>query len=693
MRNQIGRSIVAFLLFLVSLFIGTQAILPSEAGTVKVSRPFEYTGYSSPDYKNYLKSSYYVSMFDGTKLAVDVYLPSDGPTKGPFPVLLNYHPYRRSMIDPTTGEITGIHPGMVKFTKFFTSCGYSIVIAEMRGSGASFGSRLDFSPQLAKDGKQLIDWIEMQPWCNGNVGMYGGSYHGWSQYAVAAQKPRALKAIMPEIISFDLYSALYSGGISAIGGIIFSGEMMYQLDRAAYNPETGLLPASPVVDEDDDGEFADEIPQYPKGKLFFIDNPPTYRDGNKRQDIYYNAIREHLNNFNLRQWVKAAPYRNSRIADISYTWADLGPSDWPVRLRESGIPIYNVGGWFDIFTLGTTQWYATLKATNPSKMLIHPSFHTMPDIIPEFAGPYWSHFGEDVEKVAPGILKEKLRFFDHYLKGIKNQINIDPPVLIYVMNGKGWRFENEWPLARQVMTRYYFEGGNTLSKVKTTDGSEKYEVDFLNDSRYGGNKTTRWVGLGFGPLEQPMKRTDKDLKCLTYTSGPLLQDTEVTGHPIIRLWISSTADNGDFFVYLEDVDDKGEAYYVTEGKLRAGFARLVSQEDMLAPNARIKVLPKLPYHGFKNTDYVEKIFAGGKIVELVFDLYPTSWIFKKGHQIRISIAGADWPAFDLHPKLSPRNDPNDQMNIIPTITVYRDVRHPSYIELPIIPAKPKGTIR
>ena len=171
------------------------------------------------------------------------------------------------------------------------------------------------------------------------------------------------------------------------------------------------------------------------------------------------------------------------------------------------------------------------------------------------------------------------------------------------------------------------------------------------------------------------------------TSRPLEQDTEVTGHPIVHFWVSSTADYGDFFVYLEDVDEKGEAYYITEGKLRAGFAGLVPQEDMLPSEARIDVLPDLPYHGFKDSDYVKGIFAGGNIVELTFDLFPTSWVFKKGHRIRVPIACADWPTFDLHPRLSLRNDPNDPVDIVPTVIVYRDAKHPSRIELPVIVAK------
>ena len=106
---------------------------------------------------------------------------------------------------------------------------------------------------------------------------------------------------------------------------------------------------------------------------------------------------------------------------------------------------------------------------------------------------------------------------------------------------------------------------------------------------------------------------------------------------------------------------------------------------MIPDNPGIDVLPDLPWHGFARADYEDKIFADGQVVEIVRDLYPTSWIFKKGHRIRVSIACADWPTFKLHPELSPSNTPDAPDNIVPTITVHRKKDYISYIELPIIP--------
>ena len=678
------------LLILVILVIGSPLAFSVSIGYAeKISRPLEYAGYSFPEFTSYQKLSEYVEMPDGAKLAVDIYLPSEGSKNGPFPAVIFYTPYIRATIDPLSGKIMMfMSPYHENLMRTFTSYGYAVVMADMRGSGASDGFRVEMSPQLGDDGKNLIDWIESQVWCDRNVGMYGGSYMGWSQFAVASERPKALKCIMPEVMAFDMYEEFhYPGGI--LNRLLVStwGPRQILFDRSLYNPATNSFPAAPVVDEDGDDILADEIPLDLNGNFFFIDDdPPTYPDGIARtENIYYNAIGEHLNNIYPHQFVPGSPYRDSILPVLGYSFSELHPNDWPVKISDSGIPIYNIGGWFDIFTRATTRWYATMKQTNPSKMLMHPSFHSLPGYSPpSMMGPYWSFFGEDAEKAAAGFNQEKIRFFDRYLKGIENGMENEPPIFIFVMNGEGWRFENEWPPARKLTENYYFDKGKSLSTKRNKVGVDDFVVDLTHSSRYGTNNMTRWRAT----VNQVMKRTDKDLKCLTYTTKPLGDDMEVTGHPIVHMWVSSTAPNGDFFIYLEDIDESGEAYYVTEGLLRAGFARLVPEKELLPPDSPIDVKPDLPFHGFKSSDYMEDIFVQKNITKLVIDLMPTSWVFKKGHQVRVSIAGADWPTFDLNPILSPSNNPSDPNNLVPRITIHRDSLHPSRIELPVIPQKP-----
>jgi putative CocE/NonD family hydrolase len=363
------------------------------------------------------------------------------------------------------------------------------------------------------------------------------------------------------------------------------------------------------------------------------------------------------------------------------------------------VAVYDIGGWFDGFCRETFKLYATMKDTNPSKIIVDPSYH-----IPLPQG-FADYLGVDLEDLSDTANTEMFRWYDRWLKGVDNGIDTEPPVRIYVMNGEGWRYENEWPLARQQIHNLFFEADGALAGERLTEGADAYTTDYGHSSGWGEmdvsflgmlgrpcvtdtfvrNRTTALCG--YAPDDVPV-RTALDAKCLTYTSQPLGSDVEVTGHPIVRLWVSSTAAEGDLFFYLEDVDESGEAVLVSENPLRIGFAGLVDDDEQINPNPGVDVLPDLPWHGFEDTDYVNGILADGNIVEIVNDLHPTSWVFKQGHRIRVSIACSDWPTFRLNPHLyagegDPTNLPGDYT--APTITVYRSSLQPSRIELPVIP--------
>ncbi len=631
------------------------------------------------EYKTYTRSAEYVAMPDGTKLAVDIYLPADGPQRKAFPVVFQYTPYQRSTIDPKTGKISEAGAA-----RFFTSHGYAVVCADMRGTGASTGWVMDFMPEICDDGKQLVDWMAEQPWCDGNVGMSGGSYLGWSQTATASRKPKALKCIMPAVIPLEGYTGeVYPGGIFLQGFLKLWSGFMYHSHRNHYDAESGFRPTTPVVDEDGDGELTDEIPVDTNGNASFLDekSPPTYRDGQSRRHVYFEATRGHEKNYDYAKWAATKPFIDSE-SPLGHTLYDLGPNGHVPGVIESGIPIYNVGGWFDGFARGSFELYCTLKKTNPSKLIMGPTYHSGSTTA------YRDHLGLERGAVGKHLRLEHLRCFDRYLKGIKNDIDTEPAIRIFIMNGEGWRFENEWPLARRVPTPYYFDRDRSLSPARTKDGTDQRKADYSHDSSYGKRNGNRWLGIGGQTPDALPVRTEKDRQCLIYTSAPLENDTEVTGHPIVRFWVSSTANYGDFFVYLEDVGPSGEAVLVTEGQLRAGFAALVDNDEIIASGAHdIDVKPDLPWHGYEEHQYVDGVLAKGRIIELAIDYHPTAWVFRKGHRVRVSIACADYPTFRLHPRLCPNNEPDDPKNIVPTVTIHRGASHPSHIELPVIPAR------
>jgi hypothetical protein len=147
---------------------------------------------------------------------------------------------------------------------------------------------------------------------------------------------------------------------------------------------------------------------------------------------------------------------------------------------------------------------------------------------------------------------------------------------------------------------------------------------------------------------------------LTYTTAPLENAIEVTGHPVIHLWITSSEDDGDFFAYLEEVDINGVSRYISEGMLRASHRKLHP-----APFNNLG----LPYHRSFQED-IEKLPS--EPVELVFDLIPISKVFVAGNRIRITITCAD-----KDNAYSPTVIP------APTVRLYRNASVPSHVKLPI----------
>jgi len=669
----------------------------------KKSYYLEYSGYSAPQYKGFSKTSRFVTMSDGIDLAVDVILPAHGPERDSFPVVFIYNPYHRAFIHPDQPLWQKVYlrirygikgpvfdQSIYDENKLLLSHGYAVVVADMRGTGASFGSQMPFMPRVGKDGKELVDWIAAQKWCDGNVGMYGLSYRGWGQLATAQHKPEALKCIMPEVIALTGYTEGFRpGGIQARRWIETYSDYLNAFNKNIYSndykfplvPEIDwkFLPCAPVIDEDGDGELVDEIPIMDKGdpSTFIDDGAPMYADGVKRQkNYYYRATMSHKPNILFQELADNIPYINTSAPAPYNTFTTIkgNPGYFAKDIMESGIAVYNLGGWFDGFVKGTVRLYATMESKNPSKLLMAPKFH-LPGVTDSYTD-YFDYKGDFKKQLA----MERVRFFDRYLKGIDNGIDREPPVFIYVMN-KGWRSENEWPLKRQKMTPFFFDKENCLSMKKPLKGMDTREVDFTHSSSYGKTDISRWLMMF--SVDGLMIRTEKDKKCLVYETAPLESDTEVTGHPIVDFLVSSNRPDGDFFVYITDVDEEGRSLYVTEGHMRAGWHRL--HDDDAQAGGVVNVLPDLPWHGYMKGGYDTNVLAGGNKVELRFDLMPTSWLFKKGHRIRVAIAGADFPDFELNPVLSPENDPAKAAAT--EFTVYRGAECLSRIELPVIPSK------
>jgi putative CocE/NonD family hydrolase len=580
----------------------TAASLPTKTLKPRLSQPGKYEGYSQPLYGEWSSTSQYITMRDGTKLAALILRPAQHgkPVSTPLPVLWTHNRYHRE--------------GILDWPWLRTLLRYGYVIAsvDVRGSGASFGTyRGPFSPEETRDAYDITEWLAAQPWSNGNIGMWGRSYLGITQYMAASTAPPHLKAIFPEMAEFDGYSFVYPGGVFHDDFIRQWGKLTQGLDT------TGL-----AVEED------------------------------ANQAMLQAALKEHATNLDVFELVSPLPYRDSvsAVTDV-HLYTVNNPANYLKEIRSSGVAVYHWVGWYDMYPRDALLWYSNL--TNPQKIVIGP----------------WAHSGMGSLDLA----MEELRWYDYWLKGIDNGVMSEAPIYYYTLgNGKksGWHSAWQWPLPDEKLTNYYFDGARSGSVGSINDGSlslvlpattigvDEYQVDYSTTT----GKATRWTeGYGGPPAAYPSMAFN-DEKGLTYTSGPLPVEVEVTGHPVVHLWITSSANDGDFFVYLEDVNEAGSSKYITEGTLRA------SHRDISpAPYQNLG----LPYH----RSYAEDITdLPDQPVELVFDLLPTSYVFDAGHRIRIAITCADRDNA-LTPQLEPP----------PTVHLYREADHASYVVLPIIP--------
>jgi hypothetical protein len=138
-----------------------------------------------------LEKNHPVPMRDGTVLYADVFRPN---TKNRYPAILARLPYVKD-----SGFLFSNYMNPVRMVR----AGYAVVAQDCRGTGVSEGEYRQFIND-AEDGFDTVEWVAAQPWCDGNVGMYGLSYLGATQMLAAIMHPPHLKAICPAQVSHTL---------------------------------------------------------------------------------------------------------------------------------------------------------------------------------------------------------------------------------------------------------------------------------------------------------------------------------------------------------------------------------------------------------------------------------------------------------------------------------------------------------
>jgi hypothetical protein len=298
---------------------------------------------------------------------------------------------------------------------------------------------------------------------------------------------------------------------------------------------------------------------------------------------------------------------------------------------------------------------------------------------------------EFTKEAAINLQGFRLRWYDRWLRGVKNGVDEDPPVLLYIMgtgndrrssagrlqHGGYWRWESQWPLRRVQPETYYLSADGTLAheSPRLAQSHSTYTFDPKHPvPTIGGNISSNQGLITNGGYDQRAREdthaADNRLPLserrdvLVFRTAPLGADTEVTGTVEVKLWVSSTAPDTDFTAKLIDEIPANPEYPL-------GFDLNLGDSIL---RARYR----------EGLDHQAAPLRPGEIVPITITLYPTANVFKKGHRIRVDVSSSNYPRFDVNPNTG---DPlGDYRRMVPADnTVYHEAGHSSEVVLPVIP--------
>jgi putative CocE/NonD family hydrolase len=596
----------ALLVLLVCLPAQTPAFVAEHARAFAVETP-----YAGPTHRSFRRTSQYVPARDGTRLAIDVILPDPLQPGERVPAVLSVTPYWRSK--------DGDDPGPQ--ARFYATHGMAMVVADERGTGASLGVwRHPWTPESVADIGDLVAWIAAQPWSSGGVGAIGDSYVGTTAQLAAATGRIEVRAVIPRFMETDVYA-----DVAHPGGLYL---------RWLIETWTGLVRGLSL------GLFPGDAAPGPRIR-------PV--DGPEGPDLLARAIEEHRRAppFDMN----GAVFRDDRAPAVGVSWDDFSVHRQREAIERSGAAIYGWGSWLDGNTAeAVLRRFMTFQ--NPQRAVIGAWSHGGGLHVSPFARADSEVLGREAQAL------EHLLFFQRHLQAGPAPQPERRELVYFTLGSERWQRTDRWPPPGFHDERFHLAADQRLlpQPPSVQAGADRYRVDF---SAATGPRSRWHTELDGGPVSYG-DRADADRKLLTYTSGPLTEDVEITGHPRVRLWIRSTATDGAFHVYLESIDAAGRVYHLTEG-LRRGRDRKTGP----APYAAFG-----PYHSHTRADAAP--LPVGQPVELDFSLYPISACIPGSHRLRVAIAGADAGLFERVP---PQGDVS--------ITVERNHAHPSGIDLPV----------
>jgi predicted acyl esterase len=503
-----------------------------------------------------------ITMDDGLTLRADVYRPV---AEGKYPALVSYGPYGKGLAfqegyktaweimardnpDAVSGTSNKYQNWEVVDPEKWVPDGYVCVRVDSRGAGRSPGYLDHNNARENRDFYNCIEWTAAQPWCSGKVGLNGISYYGSSQWRAAALQPPHLAAMCVWEGWVDYYrDSVRHGGIACT----FRKNWQEMQVKTVQHGRGERGPKSRVTGE-------------------LVCGPETLSEEEltrNRADMWAGVLEHSLANDN---------YYRERTGDLSKVTAPL-------------LSAANWGGQ-GLHPRGNFEGY-TRAASREKWLEVHGGSHW---------APFYTDYGVKLQK----------RFFDYFLKGIRNGWDKQPRVQLQVRH-PGEKFvlrnENEWPLARTQWTNFYLD----------PDGMR------LVPKPIAAEKFVTYDAMGEG---------------VTFSTPPLERETEITGPSALKVWVSSSTADADLFIVLRIFAPDGKEV-VFQGALDPHTP--VGQGWLRASHRKLDPRLSLPYRPYHTHDEKWPL-KPGEAVALDIEIWPTCIVVPKGHRIALTIRGKDY---------------------------------------------------
>ncbi|WP_129645520.1 CocE/NonD family hydrolase [Peristeroidobacter agariperforans] len=600
------------------------------------------------------RETIFVTMRDGIRLATDLYLPPDLPA----PAIAVRTPYGRTNLADTVLPLA--------------QRGYVVVTQDVRGTGDSEPDTWEMYIYEREDGIDFVEWITQQPWFDGFVGSFGGSYGGSTQWGMSMH-PR-MSAIAPEVAGIGIsrddtpnFYMFVNAFSRAVGkGIDKEPIPLWEMERRIL-PETLA-----------DGYFNE--PLHTPLSAALLEHYPNLQalSPTERKRWLWDHYRPlpPAQRAELIKRVTGQPsvtYDNA-LSEIFGREIPYGlftfPSAGKVELARSlHAPALIITGWYDWGNGDTLATWSLLtregseSARSRSRLLIAPCAHNMPgyregrENHPELDLIYRStHSGSAYISGNHRTANVRDLLLRWYAAVRENTLDSWPVVTYYLMGANEWYTASAWPPPAARICALYLGSSGTLNSEPPQQASnpDTYIYDPEDPTPTVGGSILSYV---YAPGSADVSEVQRRADVLSYTTSVFASDLDVVGPLRLILYASSSAVDTDFSARLTDVFPDGRAIHLQNCTLRVRHRNTEGEPELLEP---------------------------GRIYRFEIDLWATANRFKAGHRLRLDICSADFPKFDRNANRG--GEPGAPIRAVQSL--YHDPEHPSHLLVSIMGSAP-----